>query len=66
MPDLHIRNYPSNRNPLDLIERDFIAGAIIELGRAGAFVRGHGLCIFQCAAGVQIGGDAGGPNTKTL
>jgi hypothetical protein len=41
MPDLHMRDYPSSRNPLDLIERAFIAGAIIELGGARAFMRGH-------------------------
>jgi hypothetical protein len=33
----------SNRNSLDLIERDFIAGAIIQLRRARAFVRRHEL-----------------------
>jgi hypothetical protein len=29
----------SNCDPLDLIERDLVAGAIIELGGARAFVR---------------------------
>src|ERR1700733_10052125 len=37
------RRRPSNRNPFDLIERDFVAGAVIELGGAWAFVRRHGL-----------------------
>ena len=36
-----------NRDPLDLIERDLIAGAIIELRGARAFMRRHRLCILQ-------------------
>ena len=40
-----------NRDPLDLIERDFIARAVIELGGARAFVRGHGLRVFEREAG---------------
>jgi hypothetical protein len=35
----------SNGYPLDLIERDLVARAIIEFGGARAFVRGHGLRI---------------------
>src|ERR1700722_15909069 len=50
----------SNRDPLDLIERNLIAGAIIELGRARAFVRRHRLSILQSAAGFKIGRDARG------
>ena len=50
----------SNRNPLDLIERDLIAGAIVQLGGARAFMRRHGLRVFQSAAGFEIGGNAGG------
>ena len=42
-----------------LIERDLIAGAIVELGRARAFMRGHGLGVLQRAAGFEVGGDAG-------
>jgi hypothetical protein len=49
-----------NHNSFDLIERDFVAGAIVELGRARAFVRGHGLRVFQRAPGFQIGSDARG------
>jgi hypothetical protein len=51
----------SNRDPLDFIECDLIAGAIVELGGARAFVRRHGLCGFQGAAGFEVGGDPGGP-----
>jgi hypothetical protein len=29
----------SDRDPLDLIQRDLVAGAVIELGGARAFVR---------------------------
>jgi len=31
--------YGSNRNPLDVVERDFVAGAIVELGSALTFVQ---------------------------
>jgi hypothetical protein len=48
-----------NRNALDLIERDLIAGAVVELGGARAFMRGHSLGVFERAAGLEIGGDAG-------
>ena len=41
------------------IKRDLVAGAIVELGGARAFVRGHGLSILQSAAGFKIGGDPG-------
>ena len=41
---------PSNRDPLDLIERDLIAGAIIELRRARAGMVGHRLGVFERAA----------------
>ena len=50
---------PLNPDPLDLIERDFVPRAVIELGGAWAFMRGHELDILQRAAGVHIGGDAG-------
>jgi hypothetical protein len=50
-----------DRDPLDLIERDGVAGAVIELGRPRALVRRHGLCILERAAGLEIGGDAGRP-----
>ena len=39
-----------NHNPLDLIERNLIATAIIESGRARGFVRGHLLGHFQFPA----------------
>jgi hypothetical protein len=50
---------PLNCDPLDLIERDLIAGAVVELGRARAFVCCHGLGILERAAGLEIGGNAG-------
>jgi hypothetical protein len=58
---VELRSSTSNRNPLDLIERDLIAGAIIELRCARAFVRSHELRVFQCAAGLQVGRYSGGP-----
>src|SRR6266700_5746567 len=51
----------SNRNPLDLIECDLITGTVIELGRARAFVRRHGLCLLEGTARFEIGGDTGRP-----
>jgi hypothetical protein len=48
---------PLNYDPLDLIERDLIAGAIVELGRARTLVRRHKLSILQSAAVVEIGCD---------
>jgi hypothetical protein len=48
-----------NRNPLDLVERDFVTGPIVELGGARAFVRGHGLGVFERAASLEVGSDAG-------
>jgi hypothetical protein len=50
----------SNRNPLDLIKRNLIAGPIIELRCARAFMRRHGLRVFQRAAGFEIGRDPRG------
>ena len=55
----------SNRDPLDLIERDLVPGAIVELGGARAFVRRHCLRIFQRAALIEIGGDASCPEHMT-
>jgi hypothetical protein len=38
---------PSDRDPLDFIERDFITGAIVEFGGARAFMRRHRLRVFE-------------------
>ena len=54
-----------NRNPLDLIERDFIAGAVIKLCCARALVRRHGLRIFKRASGFKIGRYARCPEGMT-
>jgi hypothetical protein len=48
-----------NGNPLDLVERDLVAGAVVGLGGAWAFMRRHGLGVFQRAAHLEVGGDAG-------
>jgi hypothetical protein len=40
----------SNLDALDLVERDRVAGAVIELRRARTFVRRHGLGVFEGAA----------------
>ena len=46
-------------NTLDLIERDLVVAAVVELGRARAFVRGHLLGVLEEAAVEQIDGDPG-------
>ena len=40
-----------NPDPFDLVEGDGVAGAVIELGGPGTFVRGHRLRVFERAAG---------------
>ena len=67
-PFLHfvVFTLPSNSNPLDLIERDRITRAVLELGGARAFMRRHRLGIFQRAAGFQVGRDPGGPERMAV
>jgi len=48
---------PLNHDPLDLIEGNFIPGAIVKLRCARAFVRRHELRILKRAAIVEIGSD---------
>jgi hypothetical protein len=48
-----------NRNPLDLIKCNLVAGPVIELGGARTFVGSHGLRVFEGAAGFELGRDAG-------
>ena len=48
---------PLDGYSFDLIERNFVAGAVIELGGARAFVRGHGLRVLERPAGLEIRGD---------
>jgi hypothetical protein len=42
-----------------------ISGAVIELGRAPAFVRGHRLRMLQRPAGFHVGRDSGRPEGMT-
>jgi hypothetical protein len=44
-----------NPGPFDLVERDFAAGAVVQLDCARGLVRGHGLGILKGAAGLEIG-----------
>jgi len=53
-------SWKSDRDPLNLIEGERIAGAVVQLGGAGRFVRGNGLGVLDGAAVFQVGGDAGG------
>jgi hypothetical protein len=48
-----------------LVERDLIAGAVVELGGARALVRGHRLRVFERAAALEVGSDAGRPEHVT-
>jgi hypothetical protein len=43
----------------NLIERNLIASAVVELRGPRTFVRGHGLGVLQRATGVEISSDAG-------
>src|SRR4051794_12949549 len=52
---------PSDANPLDFVERNLVAGAVIELGGLGRLVGGNLLGLLDGAAGFEVGGDAGGP-----
>jgi hypothetical protein len=54
-----------DHNPLDLVERDLIAGVILELRRARTFVRRHRLSILQSAAVFKAGGDSCRPKRVT-
>src|SRR4051794_14446580 len=49
----------SNHNPLHFIERNLITSAVVKLGRARAFMRGHGLGIFERSTSLEIRGDPG-------
>lgn len=49
-----------NDNPLDLVEGDFITGAVVELRAADAVVGGDGLGLFDGAAISDERGDSGG------
>jgi hypothetical protein len=42
-----------NSNLLDLVERDLVVRAVVELGRAGTLMRCHGLGVFKRAAIVK-------------
>src|SRR5258708_32949406 len=51
----------SNRNPLNLVERNLVLSAVIKLGCPRRFMVGDLLSHFQLAAVLQIGRDAGRP-----
>ena len=50
----------SNHDPLDLVEVHLVPPPVIELGRPGAGMVGHGRGLLQRAAVLEIGRDAGG------
>jgi len=49
----------SDSDLLDLIERELIVGAIVELGGAWTLVCSHGLGVLQRTAVIQVCGDTG-------
>src|SRR6202000_247481 len=51
----------SNRDPLYLVQRDLITGAVIKLGGPWALVRRHCLRVLKRTAGIQISSDARRP-----
>ena len=51
----------SDCNPLDLIECNCVASAVVKLGGARRFVVGDGLGVLDRAAVFQVGGDTGCP-----
>src|SRR5436305_1715456 len=51
----------SNGNPLDFVERNLVAGAVVELGGLGALVGRNLLGLLDGPARFEVGGDAGGP-----
>ena len=55
--------YRLDVNPLDLVEREFLVGAIIQLRGAGRLVTGDARGDFLDAAVSQVLGDAGPPET---
>ena len=59
----YLRQSTSDRNPLDFIECDLVAGPVVELGRARAFVRRHGLGVFKGAAVLKVGRYPRGPES---
>jgi hypothetical protein len=52
--------FSSNRNSLNLFERNGISGAVVELGRPRRGLGGNPLGLFERAAIFEVGGDAGG------
>jgi UDP-3-O-acyl-N-acetylglucosamine deacetylase len=59
VPDRVLQTEPLQHNLLDLIEGDLVVAAVVELGGARAFVRGHLLGMLEQAAVLQIDRDAG-------
>ena len=65
MPIEQVILYRLNPDAFNLVESDLIVGAIIELCRPGAFVRGDRLRVFDCATILKIGSDSRCPKSMT-
>ena len=55
----------SNRNPFDFVQRDFVAGSVVQLRGAWRLVGGDCLGVLDRAAILKIRGDSGGPEGVT-
>ena len=58
-----LRRFTLYVNPLDLIKRQFLVGAVVQLRGTGRLVPGDARSDFQVAAVAQVLGDAGPPET---
>jgi hypothetical protein len=54
-----------NSDAVDFFEQKLLAREIVEFGRTGRLMIRDGLGVFQCAAVLQIGRDAGGAKAVT-
>ena len=62
---LRLSNNRLHSHTFDFVECDGVASTVIELGGAGALVRGHTLRMFEDAASVHVGRNACGPERMT-
>jgi len=51
----------ADRDPFDLVERDFIAGPVVELCRPWGLVSGDRLRVLDRAPVLKVGSDPGSP-----
>ena len=59
----YARKLNQNNNPLDFIQRDFIARSVVKFCRSRRLVRGDGLRFLDRSAILQVSRDSGGPES---